>query len=320
MGLDAEALRNTTATAASAQVTASQARIELITRHLANGMQHLFRKVFKLITVNQDKPRTIKLRGQWAQIDPRYWSSGMDVSISVGLGGGTNNEKFNVLAGVAQKQEMILQQLGPQNPLVSLPQYANTLKKMIELAGFKNAAQFINELPADFQMPQQPPPVDPNTQAAELLAQVEREKAQMKMQVDAAKMQAEQQIQAAKLDLERQKMQADMARRQLELEMQEQKILAELRMKEAEMVLKQLASVKGNQDAVQYANEGQEQEASEAQEAGLMAQAVAMLGQLIQQGNSGLQAALSQPKQVIRDQTGRVVGVAPMPPSSGEFQ
>lgn len=320
MGLDAEALRNTTATAASAQVTASQARIELITRHLANGMQQLFRKVFKLITVNQDKPRTIKLRGQWAQIDPRYWSSGMDVSISVGLGGGTNNEKFNVLAGLAQKQELILQSMGPQNPLVSLPQYANTLKKMIELAGFKNAAQFVNDLPADFQMPPQEPPVDPQAQAAELLAQVEREKAQMKMQVDAAKMQAEQQIQAAKLELERQKMQADMARRQLELEMQEQKILAELRMKEAEMVLKQLAGVKGNQDAVQQSYEGQEQEASEAQEQGLMAQAVAMLGQLIQQGNSGLQAALSQPKQVIRDQTGRVVGVAPMPPTSGDLQ
>jgi hypothetical protein len=133
-------------------------------------------------------------------------------------------------------------------------------------------------------------------------------------------MQAEQQIQAAKLELERQKMQADMARRQLELEMQEQKILAELRMKEAEMVLKQLASVKGNQDAVRQSNEVEGEEASEAQEAGLMVQAVAMLGQLIQQGNSGLQAALSQPKQVIRDQTGRVVGVAPMPHSSGEFQ
>lgn len=324
MGLDAEALRNTTATAASAQMTAAQSRIELITRHLANGMQELFRLVFKLITVHQDKPRTTRLRNEWVTIDPRYWSSSMDVSISVGLGGGTQNEKFNVLAGLAQKQELILQSLGPQNPLVSLSQYSNTLSKMVELAGFRNAQQFVTQLPADFQMPEQPPQPDPQAQAAEMLAQVEREKAQMKLQVDSAKHQADMQIAAAKLDLERQKMQAEMARKQLELEMQEQKILAELRMKEAEIVLKQLTGMKGQQDAVRQSNEEgyaeEEADASEAQKEGMMAQAIAMLGQLIQQGNQGVTAAMRQPKQVIRDQTGRVVGVAPMPPTSGEFQ
>jgi hypothetical protein len=244
----------------------------------------------------------------------------MDVSIAVGLGGGTQNEKFNVLTGLAQKQELILQSLGPTNPLVSLAQYSNTLSKMVELAGFRNAQQFVTQLPADFQMPEQPPQPDPNTQAAEMLAQVEREKAQMKMQIDSAKMQADQQIASAKLMLEREQMQADMARKQLELEMQEQKILAELRMKEAEMVLKQLTGMKGNQDAVRQSNEVEEEDASEAEKEGLMAQAIAMLGTLIQQGNAGVAQAMSQPKQVIRDQSGRVVGVAPMPPSSGEYQ
>lgn len=320
MGLDAEALRNTTATAASAQMTAAQSRIELITRHLANGMQELFRLVFKLITVHQDKPRTTRLRNEWVTIDPRYWSSSMDVSIAVGLGGGTQNEKFNVLAGLAQKQELILQSLGPQNPLVSLSQYSNTLSKMVELAGFRNANQFVTQLPADFQMPEQPPQVDPQAQAAEMLAQVEREKAQAKMQVDAAKLEAEMQIQSAKLALERDRMQAEMARKQLELEMQEQKILAELRMKEAEMVLKQLTGMKGQQDEAYANEESASQEADASQKEGMLAQAIAMLGQLVQQGNTGIAQAMSQPKQVIRDQTGRVVGVAPMPPISGDLQ
>ena len=40
--------------------------------------------------------------------------------------------------------------LGPNNPLVNLQQYANTLTRMIEMAGFQDAQSFINtEVSAD---------------------------------------------------------------------------------------------------------------------------------------------------------------------------
>lgn len=268
----------------------------------------LFKKMLRLIVTHQDQPTTIRLRGQWIPIDPRQWNAHMDVKINVALGTGSNEEKFNILAGVAAKQEQIIQTFGPNNPLVSLAQYSNTLSRMMQLAGFQNSDQFVTKLPADFQLPEPKPKPDPNTQAAELLAQVEREKAQMKMQVDQAKMQADMQVQEAKLTLEREKMQAEFARKELELQMQEAKMVAELRMKEAEMVLKQLAQVRSNQNEMQQPEEESEN-ASEAQEEGLLAQAIATLGQLIVQTQAQTAQALSAPKMVIRDENGRVAGV-----------
>jgi exoribonuclease R len=68
-----------------------------------------------------------------------------------------------------------MQTLGPSNPLVSMQQYSNTLTRMIELAGFKDANAFINT-----QVPPMPPaqPEQQKPDPAELLAQAEAMKAQ----------------------------------------------------------------------------------------------------------------------------------------------
>lgn len=320
MGLDADALKSTDSKAAGMIMTASQSQLELTTRILANGMKMLFKKMLRLIVTHQDQPTTIRLRGQWIPIDPRQWNAHMDVKINVALGTGSNEEKFNILAGVAAKQEQIIQTMGPNNPLVSLAQYSNTLSRMMQLAGFQNSDQFVTKLPADFQMPPPPPQQDPNAQAAELLAQVEREKAQMKMQVDQAKMQAQAQIDAAKLELEREKFQADMAKKQLELEMQEQKIMAELRMKEAEMVLKQLTQLRGGQEnGVQQETQRQEQADAETRQEGLLAQAIQALGGMIAQSQQMTNQALTAPKRVIRDDMGRAVGVQTEVPNDDQI-
>lgn len=323
MGLDPDALRSTAKNAANAVVSATQSQMEMSARMLANGFKDLFRLILKLIRTHQDQEKMVRLRNKWVPIDPRSWAD-MDVTVNVALGSGTNEEKFGVLAGLAQKQELILQSLGPQNPIVSLAQYSNTLAKMVELAGFKNAQQFVTQLPADFQMPPAPPPTDPQAEAAKMLAQVEQQKAQMKMQIDAAKIQADQQTKAAqmqaeaqyqaeKLRLEREKAEADHARKQLELEMQAAKLQAEMQIKEAEAVLKQLTMLKGGQDAAQekaFADEAGE-EASTRQE-GLLSQAIVALGNLVAQSQASTAAALSAPKRVVRDQAGRVVGVEPV--------
>jgi hypothetical protein len=59
------------------------------------------------------------------------------------------------------------------------------------MAGFKDATAFMNEITPEIeqQVMQQASQekADPNTQAAEILAQVEREKAQLRAQTEAAK-------------------------------------------------------------------------------------------------------------------------------------
>ena len=68
-----------------------------------------------------------------------------DLVVNVAISKTSDAEKQSVLLqGCRQKQEQILQQLGVNNPLVSLQQYSNTLSKLIEQAGFKDTQSFIN--------------------------------------------------------------------------------------------------------------------------------------------------------------------------------
>lgn len=307
MGLDPKALQSTSVNAANAVVSASQQQLEMTARILANGMKSLFKLLLKIITTHADKERVVRLRNEWVAVDPSKYNPDMDVKINVALGTGTEQERFMALSGIAQKQEMLLQMMGPSNPIVSIGQYSHTLSKLAEVSGFQNASAFFNKLPQDYAPPPSPPPVDPNAQATELLAKVEMEKAQMKMQVDQAKMEADAQFKQAKLQLDYEQQQADFARKQLELEVQQQKFAAELQLKEAEMVLRQLTDFKRNRDETLGAEGAQAQQA-QGQDS-LMAQAIAALGNLIVQSQSQTVAAIAAPKKVLRDDNGLVSGV-----------
>jgi hypothetical protein len=117
----------------------------------------------------------MRLNNEFVPIDPRYWDADKDLVINVGISKSSDEEKFQVLTALSQKQEQILQTLGPDNPLLNLQQYANTLTKMIEMAGFKDANSFINTQVQ--QMPPQPPEQQ-KPDPAEILAQAEAQKAQ----------------------------------------------------------------------------------------------------------------------------------------------
>ena len=178
-GLNAEALQSTTSAAVSATMSGAQGRVELICRHFADGMKDLFKLVNSLVIKHQEGQDMMRLNNEFIPVDPRYWDADKDMVINVGISKNSDEEKFQVLTTMAQKQEQILQTLGPNNPLVNLQQYANTLTKMIEMAGFKDATTFINtEVPPMPPMPQEPPKPDP----AEMLAQAEAMKAQNQAQ------------------------------------------------------------------------------------------------------------------------------------------
>ena len=174
-GLNADALQSSTASAVSATMSGAQGRVELICRHFADGMKDLFKLVNSLVIKHQEQQDVMRLNNEFIPIDPRYWDSDKDMMINVAISKSSDEEKFQVLTSLAQKQEQIMQTLGPQNPLVDLQQYANTLSKMIEMAGFKDAKTFINtEIPP---MPPQPPE-EQKPDPAEMLAQAEAMKAQ----------------------------------------------------------------------------------------------------------------------------------------------
>jgi hypothetical protein len=174
-GLNAEALQSTTSAAVSATMSGAQGRVELICRHFADGMKDLFKLVNSLVIKHQEGQDMMRLNNEFIPVDPRYWDADKDMVVNVGISKNSDEEKFQVLTALSQKQEQIMQTLGPNNPLVNLQQYANTLTKMIEMAGFKDATTFINTtVPPMPPQPQEPAKPSPE----EMLAQAEAMKAQ----------------------------------------------------------------------------------------------------------------------------------------------
>lgn len=215
-GLDANALQSSTRAAVAATVTAAQQHIELICRIFAEtGMKVLFDKALKLITMNQDAPRMVRLRNEFVPIDPRVWNSNMDVIVNVALGAGTTEEKMNFLGQIAAKQEMLIQQGGVfDNPMVDLSQYRNTLAQMLAMAGFKDADMFFKN-PA-LNPPPQPP--EPQPTPEQVLAQVQAQAIQADIQKKAAELELQREEMLRKDDRERDKLDADVMLKAAEIQ------------------------------------------------------------------------------------------------------
>ena len=235
-GLDPDVLNNVSATAIAAMMKSNSGKLELIARIFAEtGVKSLFKGILHLLGKYQDQAKIVRMRGKFVTFDPRTWSNEYDVSVNVGLGSGDREQKLAMLQMILAKQEQIIQAYGTSNPLVKVGQYRDTLARLIESAGFKDATAFINEITpeqdAQFSQPQPPTP-DAQAEVAQMLMQVEREKTQAKSQID-----------SAKLDLERQTLEAEYTRKGIEMQMKNQRDQADIRIKEAELAVKQLQAI-----------------------------------------------------------------------------
>ena len=215
MGLNPDALQSSTKAAVSATVAASQAQIELLCRVFAEtGMKPLFKKILKLLHKHQEKTRMVRLRNQWVPIDPKVWDSDMDVSVNVALGLGTTEERMQMLEAISLKQATILNEQGPENPLVNNQQYHNTLVKMTELSGYKDVQSFWTD-PATYQPPEPKPP-EPTPD--EIFAKAQADKVRADMEVDQAKLTLDREKMVRDDDLARDKMESDLEMKVKELE------------------------------------------------------------------------------------------------------
>ena len=181
--------------------------MESIARTFAEtGMKSLFKGILHLLTKYDNKPRTIRLRNNFVPINPAEWDSEFDVVVQVGLGTTDDETKIAFLTQIAAKQEQIIMQLGPQNPIVSMAQYVSTLRSIAEIGGFKDADQFFNspEMIQQQMMMQQQQPAGPDPEIVKLEQEMalKRERMQMEIQLEREKMQLE-------MELRRQELQAE---------------------------------------------------------------------------------------------------------------
>ena len=203
-GLDSDSL-NKTARGISQIMSASQQRIELIARIAAEtGIVDAFRNIQELVIKHQRRPRMIRLRNKWVEIDPRAWTSEMDVKISVGLGTGNKDQMLQHLQLIAAAQEKIIMlQGGPNGPIVDWNAIYKTASKIAQNAGFKDGDQlFIDPSSAP---PQQPPGPSPEQQ--KMQAEMEMDKARLEMDAQRQQMdvQAMREKAAAEIQIEREK-------------------------------------------------------------------------------------------------------------------
>ena len=215
MGLNADALQSSTKAAVAATISASQGRIELTSRILAEGMKKLFKGILFLITTHQDKPRMVRLRNEWVQIDPRAWDNSMDVSINIGLGQGDVNERLQGLMMILQKQEQALSTMGADNPFVTMTQFSRTLRKIVELSGFKDASQYFKDVPEGYMPPQKPERPTPE----QVLAQVQAESIQADIQKKAAELELKRDQMIRDDDYRRDQLAQDLMLKKYELEL-----------------------------------------------------------------------------------------------------
>jgi hypothetical protein len=194
-GLTVDELQSTAPIAVSQQSSAAQDRLDMVARTLAEtGLAPLYSGLLRMLARQQDRPNVIRIRDAWVAIDPRALATDWECAVNVG-GKGMPAERLQMLSAIAGKQEQIMQVGGMGNPLAGIPEYRNTLARMLETMNISDVGAYLKQLPDGFQPPPQPPPApDPSL----ILAQVQQSKTAADVEND----RADQQTKRASLLLE----------------------------------------------------------------------------------------------------------------------
>lgn len=194
-GVDANALQNQTAEAVATVFNASQMRMKLIARIMAEGVRDIFSLLHHTIRSHGQEKQTVRLRNTWVPVDPRNWKTRNDMTINVGLGTGGKAQQFAQMMALAGIQEKLVA-AGKTN-LVADPELFNTASEISKIMGHKNPDKFFNDPSAkdpktgELLHPPVPPPEDPKVTALKLKAQTDQMAAQSKAEIEKLQAQAD---------------------------------------------------------------------------------------------------------------------------------
>ena len=239
MGVNADMLQNTSATAAALTAQAGAGQVEVMARNLAEGTKRLFQLMLHVAVKNSPDEQMMRLNGQFVPVDPSVWDIDMDMEINVGLGTGQEDVKAAALMQTFATQQQIWQTYGPSNGLVSMTQMRNTLADTLALSGFKNADRYYAPMNPETEQQLMAQMAEQEAQAAAqqgeqgdpmaaALIQAEQIKAQAKLQGDQMRMQG-------KMQGDQIRMQADMQVKAAEMQSAQGKELADLQLQYREL-------------------------------------------------------------------------------------
>lgn len=159
------------------------ARKRLIARVFAETyLVPMFEKLLKLTVKYQDYTAIIEVRGQWVEMDPKYWNGNMKAGIQIGLG---YLEKQDLLA--AARQILAMQIQGLDQGMAGPEELWNTADIIVQTSGLKFTNRF-------FKRPEEIPPAKPKPNPEELRQQTEMAKIESMTRVKMAEAELENQI------------------------------------------------------------------------------------------------------------------------------
>jgi hypothetical protein len=276
--------------------------------------------ILKLLTDGGMEKLAFRLRGEFVEYDPNEWRDSYDTTINVGLGTGDREQQMLYLNQILG-QQMTMIQGGLGNIIVTEKQVFNTVSRMVEAAGYKNTGDFWTN-------PEQAPKsVEQKKQEQSQSAQAQMQQA---MQMEMAKIQAKAQADMAlfqqklQLEIEKERLQGQIKMEELRANLELQaanderdaqreamKAQYEARLREVELELSKYKTDQDNRTRITVAQINKMTDPDDAlaidmpmdaptpKPHEMMAQAIAMLAE-----------KLDRPKQVVRDESGKVIGVA----------
>lgn len=205
-GIDANALQNQSATAVAQVFSASQMRVKLVARIMAEGVRDIFSLLHGTIRKHGQKTQTVRLRNQWIDVNPRNWKTRDDMTINVGLGTGSKAQQFAQTMAIANVQEKLV--AGGKINLVGDRELYNTAAELTKIMGHKNPDRFFkdpDEINPQTGQPANPPPPpqqDPKVVAANAKAQLDLQQMQGRAQIERIQAQADIEVQNRKAESE----------------------------------------------------------------------------------------------------------------------
>lgn len=225
-GLDAETL-NKTATGAALMQAQGQQVEEYIARNFAECFARLMVKKARLMR-EEGEPLTIKVNGQFKQIDPSMWPDEMDMNIAVGLGSNNKDKRIQ-----ARMLLLNIQKEGLQAGLVDNAGIFKNADGLVRDMGIGKGADFFID-PETAPQGERPDPAMAAEQAKAMLEaeRIDADKAKAEAQMELERLKAE-----AAVELQREKhrleMEAAREKNALEAQLQRDKAAAEIGLAEA---------------------------------------------------------------------------------------
>lgn len=171
MNIDPDVLKQSTDGAQERAFKAANAKIEMIIRLLAETLVKDWMKLaLKLIIKHQDRPTTFKLTGDYVEVDPREWVERDDLTVSVGVGTGSEEEKqarLAVMGGIMER--------AAQAGIVLPNNVFNFATDSAKVMGFKQPTRYFTDPSSpEFQQLQQQQAMQAQEQAQQQAQMLER--------------------------------------------------------------------------------------------------------------------------------------------------